>query len=170
MNAVDAAQTRISEIENAIINGDKKLSANDLAAAKNQLDFAELQEAAKKHAEQKAIADTRRADLLNLQKTLAQIADSHPVIEKKFAAFEKNLNDYLSAVVVHQRDLRGVRDALQNGGFLVSTTPGPIEGIPTENARTVAIGEIAANDIQPQETIKLLTERLLGEFSQNLRA
>ncbi len=170
MNAVEAAQTRISEIENAIINGDTKLTATDLSNARNELEFAQVKEAARKHAEQKAIADTRRANLLDLQKQLSDIADTRPVIDKKFAAFEKNLNDYLSAVVVHQRDLRGVRDALQNGGFLVGTMPGLIEGIPTENARTVQIGAAAAADIQPNEEIKLLTERLLAEFSQNLRA
>jgi hypothetical protein len=168
-NAVETANARIESIRQAIINGDTKLSANDLAAAKNQLDFAELQEAAKKHAEEKAIADTRRANLLALQKTLGQIADSRPVIDKKFVVFEKSLTDYLSAVVVHQKELQVVRDAIQSGGFAEGFAPGPVENIPTSIGRTVEIGAASARNIEPNEEIKLLTERLLGEFSQNLR-
>jgi hypothetical protein len=169
-NAVEAANAKIQSIRQAIVNGDKKFTASDLSNAKNELEFAELQDEAKRVAEQKAIDNSRRADLLNLQKTLAQIADSRPVIDKKFIAFEKNLSDYLSAVVVHYKELRAVREALMSGGFLPNTTPGAIEGLPASVGRTVGIGEIAVEDIQPQETIKTLTERLLGDFNQNLRA
>jgi hypothetical protein len=169
-NAVELATAKIQSIRQAIVNGDKKFTASDLSNAKNELEFAELQDEAKRIAEQKAIEDSRRADLLNLQKTLAQIADTRPVIDKKFAVFEKSLSDYLSAVVAYEKDLRIVRDSLRSGGFLPGTTPGAIEGLPTSDGRTVGIGEIAANDIQPQETIERLVERLLSDFNQNLRA
>ncbi len=169
MNAVDAAQTRISEIENAIINGDSKLTSTDLRGAKDALDFAKLQDAAKRRAEEKAVDAARRGELLKIEKKLAELANARPAIEKQFASFEKSLTDYLSAVVVYHKGLNSVRGELRDGGFLKDTMPGPIEGIPTENGRTVQIGEIAANGIQPQEEIKLLTERLLGEFNQNLR-
>jgi hypothetical protein len=169
-NAVELANAKIQSIRQSILSGDKKLTASDLSNAKNELEFAELQDEAKRVAEQKAIDNLRRADLLNLQKTLAQIADTRPVIDKLFIAFEKNLTDYLSSVVAYQKDLRGIRESLRAGGFLPSTTPGAIEGLPASEGRTVGIGEIGVQDIQPQETIETLVERLLGEFNQNLRA
>jgi hypothetical protein len=168
-NAVEMANAKIESIRQSILSGDKKLTASDLSNAKNELEFAELQDEAKKVAEQKAIDNLRRADLLNLQKTLAQIADSGPVIDKKFAVFEKSLSDYLSAVVAYEKDLRVVRDSLQAGGFLPGTTPGAIEGITALSGRTVEIGDVAAANIQPNDTIKTLVERFLGDFNQNLR-
>jgi hypothetical protein len=170
MNAVQSANAKIQSIRQAIVNGDKKFTASDLSNAKNELEFAELQDEAKRVAEQKAIDNLRRADLLNLQKTLAQIADSRPVIDKKFLVFEKSLSDYLSAVVAYEKDLRVVRDSLRAGGFLPGTAPGVIEGLPASDGRTVGIGQVVAEDIQPNETIERLVERLLSDFNQNLRS
>lgn len=167
--AVELADAKIQSIRQSILSGDKKFTALDLSNAKNDLEFAQLQGEAEKIAEQKAIDNLRRADLLNLQNKLAQMAQIRPAIEKKFAAFEKSLTDYLSSVVAYQKDLRRVRDSLKAGGFLTNTTPGPIEGLPASDGRTVGIGDVATESIQPKETIEKLVERLLGEFSQNLR-
>jgi hypothetical protein len=168
-NAVQSANAKIESIRQAIINGDTKLTSADLAAARSELEFAELQESAWVIAEQKAIEASRRANLLALKETLAKLADTRPAIDKKFTAFEKSLTDYLSAVVVHQKELQAIRDAIQTGGFAEGYMPGPIEGIDVSIGRTVEIGATSARNIEPIEAIKLLTERLLDEFSQNLR-
>ncbi len=169
ISAVEAAHAKIESIRSSIIDGDTKLNANDLAAARSALEFAELQDAAKQAAEQKAIAATRRANLLDLQKQLSGIADTRPAIDKKFTAFENSLTNYLSAVVVHQKELQAVRDAITNGGFVEGFAPGPIEGIPTSIGRTLEIGAASARNIEPNEAVKLFVERVLGQFSQDLR-
>ncbi len=162
-SAVATAQAKIETIRQAIIGGDTKLNANDLAAARNDLEFAELQETAREIAEQKATNEKRKANLLSLQETLRQIADSRPAIEKKFIAFEKSLDTYLASVVVYQKQLTDVRQELANGGFLVGFKPGPIEGINTSEGREVVISNVAASNIEPIEAIRTLVDKLIGE-------
>jgi hypothetical protein len=169
-NEVETAKAKVEAVRQGILEGNQKLTARDLSEAKDALEFAELRQEARRAAEEKAAAAARRANLLDLQKQLSDIADTRPVIEKKFNAFEKSLTDYLSAVVVHQKELQAVRDAIQSGGFAEGFTPGPIEGIDVSIGRTVEIGATIATSIEPNEAIKQLTERLLGEFSQNLRS
>ncbi len=168
-NAVEAAKSKIETIRQAIIGGDKKLTANDLSAARSELEFAELQESAKEIAASLAVDEARRSNLLDLQKQLRVVSESAVVVEKKFAAFEKNLTDYLSSVVVYQKDLRSVSDELANGGFLPGYTPGPIADVPATVGRNVEIGEVVAGHIEPKERIKTLVDRRLGEFGEDLR-
>jgi hypothetical protein len=169
LNTVATATAKIQTIRQAIIGGDTKLNANDLAAARSELEFARLRDEARQIAEQKAIDAARRATLLDLQKQLSGIADTTQIIEKKFSAFEKSLTDYLAAVVVHAKSLQSVRDAIASGGFAEGYTPGPIEGIDVSIGRKVEIGATSALNIEPAEAIQRLTERLLSEFSRNLR-
>lgn len=168
-NNVAKAIGKIESIKQAILSGDKKLTAGDLTRAKSELEFAELQMEAEIIQNEQAIKASRKADLLELQKQLTTISDSQTVIDKKFKNFEKSLDDYLSSVVGYQKDLRSVSDALSNGGFLANQTPGQIKEMPASVGRNVEIGEIVAGGIQPQETIEKLVERRLGEFGQELR-
>jgi acetyl/propionyl-CoA carboxylase alpha subunit len=168
-NHVETATAQIESIRRAIMSGDEKLTANDLNNAVSELAFCELREEAKKHREAKAIEATRKARLLDLQKELAKLADTRTAIDKRFTLFEKSLGDYLSSVVLYRQELQAVRDSLQNGGFLNGRMPGPIKDINTSDGREVVIGEIVAEDISPNETIKLLVENRLAQFNQDLR-
>lgn len=167
---VEVAKARIEAVRQGILDGNQKFTARDLSDAKDALEFAELREDAKRAAEEKAAAAARRENLLGLQKQLSGVAEKQPIIEKKFNAFEKSLADYLSAVVVHQKELQAIRDALAGGGFVEGFTPGPIADIDCSAGLTVEIGATSARSVEPSETVKRLTDRLLGEFSQNLRA
>jgi acetyl/propionyl-CoA carboxylase alpha subunit len=168
-NAVETAHAQIESIKQGIMSGDTKLTSSDLSKARSELEFAELREEAKKHREERADEEKRRANLLVIKKQLSDIADSRQAIDKRFTLFEKSLGDYLSSVVVHQKELQSVRDSLQNGGFLNGRMPGPIKDINTSDGREVVIGEIVAEDISPNETIKLLIENRLAQFNQDLR-
>ncbi len=162
-SAAEAAKSKVESIEQAILSGDKKLTANNLAAARNDLEFAELQDAAQRLAEEKAANEKRKANLLKLQETLRQLADSRPEIDKKYVAFEKTLTDYLSAVFAYQQQLTGIRQQLGNGGFLVGQLPGPLEGISASDGRTLEIGDISAETLEPQSKIRELVDRQIGE-------
>ncbi len=161
INAVESANAKIESIKQSIIGGDKTLTSADLSRARAELEFCELQQEARAIAEEKAIEVSRRANLLDLQKQLAGLADTKPILEKKFTAFERTLADYLAAVAVYHRGLQSIRDSLQNGGFTADT--GISVGASGE------IGNATAVNIIPGETIERLVERLLAEFNQNLR-
>ncbi len=164
VNAVEEARNKIETIKAGIFNGDKKLTANDLASAQNELAFSELQAEAKRRAEEKALNETRKSNLLKLQETLSAIADTRPAIDKKYAAFEKSFTDYLESVASYQKQLAEIRQELGNGGFLDGQMPGPIEGINTSDGREVAIGDVAASSLEPRGTIRTLVDRLSGEY------
>ncbi len=177
ISAVEAAQNKIESIRRALINGDAKLTAADLAAARSELEFAELKTQAATVAEEKAAATARRANLLELQKELAAVNDSRVAVDKKFTAFEKSLADYLSTAANYQNALNGIRTSLQSAGiyprgYLELSAGIPpadtVPGIPvTDERRVLSIGETSAEGVLPGEAIKPLVERVLGEYERH---
>ncbi len=115
-NAVQTATNRIEAIRTAIANGDQKFKASDLAAARNELEFAELQDAAKKHAEQKADLARRTARTREFEKQLKQIADDDSLPKAKLS-FEQALRAYVKAAERHNNALREMQESLANEGL-----------------------------------------------------
>jgi vacuolar-type H+-ATPase subunit E/Vma4 len=174
-NAVQTAQNRIEAIRTALANGDQKIKASDLAAARNELEFAELQQQAAIIAKQKNAESERKAHLLELQTRLKVIADSHKVVDSKFAEFEKSLANYLTACTTFQTNLNNVRGALREADLypesdviVAGTPPGKVSyGISVhDRMRTLTIGEISVTNVQPNDVVKPLVEQALGEFNR----
>lgn len=176
MNAVEAAKTKVTEIEQAVIDGNKKINATDLANARAALEFAELQEAAREIARQTNAEAEKKAHLLDLQKRLKVIADSRRVVDSKFAEFEKSLANYLTAATTYQNNLNSIRGELQSAGMYPE--PGPIiAGVEpglnvygirvTDFTRQLAIGEVAAKNVSPDDAVKPVIEASLAEYNRN---
>ncbi len=175
-NAVEAAQNKIESIRRALINGDAKLTAADLAAARSELEFAELKTQAATIAEEKADEAARRANLLKLQKKLATVRDSRGEVDKKFIEFEKALADYLSSCGDYQNSLNGIRTALNTAGLYPGETVGIVGGVEpgqsfsgirvTDIRRVLTIGEVSAEGVLPEYEIKPLVESALGEYGR----
>ncbi len=96
-SAVESAKAKISNIQQAIVDGNKKLTPQDLSNARSELEFAELQEAAREIVKQTNIEADRKAHLLDLQKQLATVSNSRKSVDVKFTEFEKSLANYLTA-------------------------------------------------------------------------
>ncbi len=176
-NPVETAQNRIEAIRASLANGDQKIKASDLAAARNELEFAELREQAAIVAKQQAAEAERRTTLLNLQKELAAVSDSRKSVDAKFAAFQKSLSDYLTSASNYQNSLDGVRNSLRSNGLhpgeqvVIINGVGPGQsyfGITvTDIRRKLEIGEVSAENILPNDAVKPLVESALGEYNRN---
>ncbi len=176
-NAVSEAQNKIESIRAALANGDQKIKASDLAAARNELEFAELREQAAEIAAEKAAKAERRTILLNLQKELAAVSDSRKSVDAKFAAFQKSLSDYLTSASNYQNSLDAVRNSLRSNGLHPGETVGLVGGVApgqtffgiqiTDIRRKLEIGEVSAENILPNDVVKPIVEQALGEYNRN---
>jgi chromosome segregation ATPase len=175
-DAVSEARDRISNIQAAIVSGNKKLTPRDLSDAKSALEFAELQAQARETVKREAAEAERKLNLLNLQKRLAVVRDSHKVIDAKLETFTKSLNEYLTACSTFQTNLNNVRTALREDG-LYPESDVIIAGVPAgklafgvqiqDRLRTLSIGEISATNVNPAESIKQRVEQSVAEFERN---
>jgi predicted nucleic acid-binding Zn-ribbon protein len=176
-NAVQTAQNRIAAIRTALANGDEKIKASDLAAARNELEFVELKEQAAIIAKQKSVEAERKTTLLNLQKELAAVSDSRKSVDAKFAAFQKSLSDYLISASNYQNSLNGVRNSLRSNGLHPGEQVAIINGVTpgasyfgiqiTDIRRVLSIGSTSAENVLPEQEIKPLIEQALGEYNRN---
>ncbi len=96
-NPVEAAQNKINGIQAAIISGNTKLTAADLSSARAELEFCELQQAAREIIAAETAESERKATLLNLQKRLKVIADSRKTVDAKLVSFTKSRPDFLTS-------------------------------------------------------------------------
>ncbi len=177
ISAVESAQNKIESIRAALANGDQKIKASDLAAARNELEFAELKAQAAIIAKQKNAEAERKTTLLNLQKELAAVSDSRKSVDAKFKVFEKSLADYLTSASNYQNSLNAVRNSLRNAGMhpgeqiAIVGGAGPGQtyfGIPVIDVRRkLEIGEVSAENVTPDQEIKPLIESALGEYNRN---
>jgi predicted nucleic acid-binding Zn-ribbon protein len=177
ISAVESAQNKIESIRAALANGDQKIKASDLAAARNELEFAELREQAAIIAKQKNAEAERRTTLLNLQKELAAVSDSRKSVDAKFTAFEKSLADYLAAATNYQNSLGAVRNSLRSNGLHPGEQVAVINGVGpgqtffgiqiTDVRRVLSIGEVSAANVLPDQEIKPLVESALGEYNRH---
>jgi chromosome segregation ATPase len=176
-NAVESAQNKISNIQQAIVGGNTKLNAQDLANARAALEFAELQQQAAEIAAEKAAKAARKANLLELQKELRAVSDSRKSVDAKFTAFEKSLSDYLTSASNYQNSLDAVRNSLRNAGMHPGEQTAIIGGVApgqnffgiqiTDIRRKLEIGEVSAENVLPEQEIKPLVESALGEYNRN---
>jgi hypothetical protein len=176
-SAVESAQNRIEAIRNGLINGDTKIKVADLAAAKNELEFASLREQAAEIVKQTNIEADRKAHLLDLQKRLEVVAGSRKVVNSKFAEFEKSLSEYLTSASNYQNSLDGVRNSLRNAGMYPPEQIAIVGGVApgqtffgiqiTDIRRKLEIGEVSAENVTPDQEIKPLIEASLGEYSRH---
>jgi multidrug efflux pump subunit AcrA (membrane-fusion protein) len=177
ISAVSEAQNKLDAIRSGLINGDIKIKASDLAAAQNELQFAELQQQAAIVAKQKNAESQRRTTLLNLQKELAAVSDSRKSVDAKFAAFQKSLADYLTSASNYQNSLDAVRNSLRSNEMHPGETVGIVGGIApgqsyfgisvTDIRRKLEIGEVSAENVLPEQEIKPLIEASLGEYNRH---
>jgi chromosome segregation ATPase len=176
-NPVETAQNRIEAIRAALADGDQKIKASDLAAARNELEFVELREQAAEIAAEKAAKAERKAHLLDLQKRLEVVAGSRKVVNSKFAEFEKSLANYLTAATTYQNNLDSIRVALREAGMHPGETLGLVGGVApgqtffgiqiTDIRRKLEIGEVSAENILPNDVVKPIVESALGEYNRN---
>jgi chromosome segregation ATPase len=175
-NAVESAQAKIQNIQTSIVNGDKTLTAKDLASAKAELEFIQLQEEAREIIKQSNAEAERKTTLLHLQKRLKVIADSHKVIDSKLESFTKSLHEYLTACTTFQSNLNDIRASLREAALYPETDviiagvpPGKVAyGISVQDRmRTLSIGEISARNVAPDDVVKPIIESALGEYNRN---
>jgi len=176
-NAVASAQNKINELQAAIISGNTKLTAADLANAEAALKFAELQQQAAEIIKQSNAEAERKTTLLNLQKRLSTVSDSRKVVNSKFAEFEKSLTNYLTAAATYQNNLNSVRGELRNAGMYPGEQTAIIGGVApgqsyfgiqiTDIRRKLEIGEVSATNVLPEQEIKPLIESALGEYNRH---
>lgn len=165
--SVETIKLEIESIRQSIIDGNKKVTSEDLASARSRLEFAELRQEAAVIRKEENIHKDRKAELLKLQDRLTEIHKSKNLIDKKFENFVKSFNDYLGAIVVYSHRLQEIKEELSDGAFLADQRP--IEEITLEVGSKVKIGEGFAEHIDPRETINKLVERRLGELGGELR-
>ncbi len=176
-NAVETAQAKITSIQQAIVGGNTKLNAADLSNARAALEFAELQQQAAEIIKQKNAEAERRTTLLNLQKQLATVSDSRKSVDAKFAAFQKALSEYLAFASNYQNSLNAVRNSLRNAGLHPGEQIATINGVApgesyfgisvTDIRRVLSIGEVSAENVLPNDVVKPLIEKSLGEYNRN---
>jgi chromosome segregation ATPase len=175
-NAVESAQAKISNIQQAIVDGNTKLTAADLSNARAALEFAQLQQQASEIVKQTAIEADRKTHLLELQSRLKVISDSRKTVDTKFADFEKSLANYLTSATTYQNNLNNLRGALRGADLypesdviIAGVTPGKVAyGIQIQDRlRRLSIGEISAENVLPSDVIKPLIESALGSYNRN---
>jgi hypothetical protein len=176
-NAVQTAENRIEASRTALASGDEKIRAADLMTARNELEFQILRQQAAEISKQKTAEAQRLSFLLGLEKQLAAVSESRSGVDKKFAAFEKSLGDYLSACSNYQNELNGIRSSLQTAGLYPGETLGLVGGIAppdivpgvtiTDSRRTLSINAASASNVLPDQEIKPVIERALGEYSRH---
>ncbi len=175
-NAIQTAQAKIPNIQTSIINGSQTLTARDLAQAKSELEFAELQEEARRIIALEAAESARKTTLVNLQKRLKVIADSHKVIDSKLESFTKSLHEYLTTCTTFQTNLNDIRAGLreaalypQSDVIISGVTPGKTSyGIPVQDRlRTLSIGEIAVTNAASEDAVKPIIKASLADYARN---
>jgi hypothetical protein len=174
--ALEAAQSKLILIQQSLVAGDKTLTARDLATARAELEFVQLQEEAREIIKQSNAESERKAHLLELQKRLSTVSDSRKVVNSKFAEFEKSLANYLTAASTYQNNLDSIRGALRNAGMHPGEQTAIINGVVgqsyfgiqiTDMRRKLEIGTVSAENILPEQSIKPLIESSLGEYSRH---
>jgi chromosome segregation ATPase len=176
MSAVETAENKIESIREALANGDEKIKASDLMTARNELEFQLLRQQAAEISKQKADEEKRKARLLELQKQLAAVADSHKTIDAKLESFTRSLHEYLAACTTFQNNLNSVRTALREADLypesdviVAGVTPGKTSyGIEIQDRlRTLTIGETSVTNLTPGESIKQRVEQSVADYERN---
>ncbi len=177
ISAVEAAESKLTSIQQSLVTGDKTLTARDLATARAELEFVQLQEEARKIIAVETAEASRKTHLLELQKRLEVVAGSRKVVNSKFAEFEKSLANYLTACTTYQNNLDSIRGALREAGMHPGEQIAIINGVApgqsyfgitvTDVRRKLEIGEVSAENILPNDVVKPIVEQALGEYNRN---
>jgi hypothetical protein len=146
-NAVETAKAKIQSIQQAIVGGDKNLTALDLANAKIELEFAELRHEAALENERKADLARRTARAREFEKRLTEIADDNALTSAK-KRFEQAFKTYVETAGKHNKALYELQKNLSDEGL----QPGGInsEGVsvavkfPSGSNQPFSIGEAQA--------------------------
>lgn len=115
-NHVETAHAKIESIKQSILNGDTRLTAADLAAARSALEFAQLREDAKKHAEAKADLAQRIERTRGFEARLKAV-ENDTALETAQKRFEKALRDYSLAADAHNERLSGIQAGMVAQGL-----------------------------------------------------
>jgi septal ring factor EnvC (AmiA/AmiB activator) len=175
-NAVLEAQNKINGIQQAIVDGNTKLTAADLSNARAALEFAELQQTARQIIEQEAAETEKKAHLLSLQKRLTVIRDSQKTVDAKLESFTKSLSEYLTACSTFQNNLNSVRTALRENDLYpetdIITAAAPAGKLAfgvqiQDRMRTLTIGEVSVTNLTPGESIKTVVEKSVADYERN---
>lgn len=164
-NAVEAAKQKIEDIKSAILSGDQKLTSQDLANARGELEFAELREKAAWTREQKRIEAESRERLSILEQRLSAVPKIES-LEKFLLEIEKPLDRYLSKMQERNAEVKRIDEDLRDGGYI----PGygnysPVEGITAATGTLTngtTIGKTEARTFEPREKV----ERFVAEILQ----
>jgi predicted nucleic acid-binding Zn-ribbon protein len=175
-NAVLEAQNKINGIQQAIVDGNTKLTAADLSNARAALEFAELQQRARQIIEQEAAETERKAHLLSLQKRLTVIRDSQKTVDAKLESFTRSLSEYLTACSTFQNNLNSVRTALRENDLYpesdIITAAAPAGKLAygvqiQDRLRTLTIGTISVTNLNPADSIKPILEKSVADYERN---
>ncbi len=168
---------KLASIQAALIKGDKTLTPRDLASARANLEFSQLQAEAREIIAAEAAEASRKQNLLALQKRLETVAASRKTVNSKFAEFEKAFANYLTACSTYQTNLNSIRVSLREAGMYPGEQIATVGGVApgqtyfgiqiTDIRRKLEIGEVSAENVTPEEGIKSLVEKSLGEYGRN---
>jgi hypothetical protein len=176
-SGVTEAENKLASIQAALIKGDKTLTPRDLASARANLEFSQLQAEARKIIAAEAAEASRKQNLLALQKRLETVAASRKTVNSKFTDFEKAFANYLTACSTYQTNLNSIRVSLREAGMYPGEQIAIVGGVaPGQNffgiqvsdiRRVLSIGPVNAENVLPSDAIKPLVEKSLGEYSRH---
>jgi chromosome segregation ATPase len=165
MNAVESAQNKISNIQQAIVDGDTKLTSGDLAAARSDLEFAQLRESARNLREKRADL-SRRIERTKEFEARLKAVEVDTALETAQKRFEKALRDYSLAADTRNKRLSDIQTEMMALGLQENGTSR--DGIqievkfPSGEHHPLRIGDAHARFASLRKPVKDFVDQVLG--------
>ncbi len=165
-NAVEAANARIESLKQSILNGDPKLTANDLSNARGALEFAQLREDARIEREKRADL-ARRIERTREFEARLKAVGTDTALETAQKRFEKGLRDYSLAADAHNERLSGIQaemvaEGLQQNGINRDGIPVEVK-FPSGSHQPFQIGDAEARFASLRGGVKEFVGAVLGD-------
>ncbi len=165
MNAVETAHARIESIRQSILDGDPKLTSGDLAAARSDLEFAQLREDARIEREKRADL-SRRIERTREFEARLKAVENDTALETAQKRFEKALSAYAETADAHNERLSAIQAEMIAEGLQQNGTNR--EGIPIEvkfpsgEHHPLRIGEAQVRFASLRKPVKDFVDQVLG--------
>jgi lysyl-tRNA synthetase class I len=165
-NAVETAHARISNIQQAIVDGNTKLTSGDLAAARSDLEFAQLRESARIERERRADL-SRRIERTKEFEARLKVAETDTALETAQKRFEKALSAYAETADAHNERLSDIQAEMMAEGLQENGTSRdgiPIEvKFPSGEHQPMRIGDAQVRFASLRQPVKEFVGKVLGD-------
>jgi hypothetical protein len=159
--------THVEQLQERMVRG-ANVTPKQLAEARAADEFRELKARADEQIAARAFEQERRAALEEIRRAALERFEPQ-ALDASRARVEAAVEDYVGTAAAHNAAIKRLDEELRAGGFLVGTTPGPVEGLEASDGNPTRVGDVVVHYATPRGLLEnVVAEALARHFPRGV--